>query len=455
MGAGHTKMASPAVTPRSSSACSPNDRNFGTEPTQHRAQAGTCHARQRSSFSLVCIARSSGFTTASALGGRISRRNFVPRAGTRCLGTPGVPTRPPRFFPSFPFPSGGTRCPPDPLAVPVGAAIVVDEGAVGVTLGADGGSAARPALRRRRGFVDPLQAPLLARERHQRSGAGARRGEAEQSIGAPRCRSLRPGAAPGGRGRRRAPGTGAAPGGGRPSRRAPQQPAGRPGAPHAGRGGGSNRCREVGRRNGGGSGVPSTHTDTARLGSRRAAARGMLWHGTARLGGGAATALLPLPVPAAVPALHGTARPLPRAATCRPPRRLPRCEGWLSVCFILDRVASIFVPGAGPGPCCAAGTDLPGGHRCRNAAPPGLGAAATPGKRVTERPRSATPARCRSSAPFPSALRVYAACHEQTLCFSRSIPSSSSLSIWALLHSESFERKAIRAACAIHPCDAS
>lgn len=254
------------------------------------------------------------------LGGRISRRNFVPRDGTRSFGARGVPTWPPRSFPDlsfFPFPSLSLRRrTPGPVAVPVGAAIVVDEGAVGVALGADGGPAARPALRRRRGFVDPLQAPLLARERHQRSGVGARRGEAQQSIGAPRCRSLRPGAAPGGRGhgRRRAPTAGAAPGGGRPSRRAPQQPAGRPGAPHAGRGGGSNRCREVGRRNGGGSGALSTHTDTARLGSARlpscrATRRGMLWawQGTARCGAGAATALLPLPVPVAVPAQPGPA----------------------------------------------------------------------------------------------------------------------------------------------------
>lgn len=399
------------------------------------------------------------------LGGRISRRNFVPRDGTRSFGARGVPTWPPRSFPDlsfFPFPSLSLRRrTPGPVAVPVGAAIVVDEGAVGVALGADGGPAARPALRRRRGFVDPLQAPLLARERHQRSGVGARRGEAQQSIGAPRCRSLRPGAAPGGRGhgRRRAPTAGAAPGGGRPSRRAPQQPAGRPGAPHAGRGGGSNRCREVGRRNGGGSGALSTHTDSARLGSAPLLpcypprdAVGMARHGSVRGGGrhGAAPS-------AGARCGPGTARPgrctaLPSAGR---PAASPRCEGWVSVCFILDRAASIFVPGAGPGPCCAAGTDLPGGSRCRNTAPPGLRAAAARGKGVTERPRSAMPPRCRSSAPSPDALRVYASSHEQTLCFSRSILSSSSLSIWALLHSESFERKAIRAACAIHPCDAS
>lgn len=179
---------------------------------------------------------------------------------------------------------------------------------------------------------------------------------------------------------------------------------------------------------------------------------GMARHGSVRGGGrhGAAPS-------AGARCGPGTARPgrctaLPSAGR---PAASPRCEGWVSVCFILDRAASIFVPGAGPGPCCAAGTDLPGGSRCRNTAPPGLRAAAARGKGVTERPRSAMPPRCRSSAPSPDALRVYASSHEQTLCFSRSILSSSSLSIWALLHSESFERKAIRAACAIHPCDAS
>lgn len=48
-----------------------------------------------------------------------------------------------------------------------------------------------------------------------------------------------------------------------------------------------------------------------------------------------------------------------------------------------------------------------------------------------------------------------ASLQRRRLCFSRSISSSSSLSIWTLLHQESPERKAINAPRAIHPCDAS
>lgn len=50
---------------------------------------------------------------------------------------------------------------------------------------------------------------------------------------------------------------------------------------------------------------------------------------------------------------------------------------------------------------------------------------------------------------------LYASRQGWRLRFSRSISSSSSLSIWTLLHWQSLERKAINTPRAIHPCDAS
>lgn len=455
----------------------PRHRNFGTEPTQRGARVGTRHARQRASFPRVCTARSSGFTTASALGHAALRHppgcsgaEFP--AETLCRGMGRGPSvhggsRRGRPGPSltflslpFPFPPAAhprphsrtcgrchrrrRRCgwcstrsrrrprrPPCPPPAPR-------------VCRSPAGSAPRPrtASAQRRGRPEGRSPAEHRRSALPEPPAGRcpRRARARAAARSHcRCRSrwrppitARPAAARGSAGRSAC----------REGRRQQQVP----GSWEAERG--RERCALNAHRHG-----------SARLGSAPLLpcypprdAVGMARHGSVRGGGrhGAAPS-------AGARCGPGTARPgrctaLPSAGR---PAASPRCEGWVSVCFILDRAASIFVPGAGPGPCCAAGTDLPGGSRCRNTAPPGLRAAAARGKGVTERPRSAMPPRCRSSAPSPDALRVYASSHEQTLCFSRSILSSSSLSIWALLHSESFERKAIRAACAIHPCDAS
>lgn len=216
-------------------------------------------------------------------------------------------------------PPGPTPTPTDRSRVPVGAAIVVDEGAVRVTLGTDGRSAGRPALRRPRRLVDPLQAPLLARERHQRSGVGGRRAEAEQSMGAPRCRRRGPGAAGRGQSHRRP-----APGG--PSRRPPPppQPAARPGAPHAG-----DRAAAAGEP-GGERAATGAQSYGARGGTHRG--RGSALRAPGREMGGVLPYAHrprpprePPPATARCPRRRSTAPPAAPAGTCRRPR--PRAPG--------------------------------------------------------------------------------------------------------------------------------
>lgn len=183
-------------TPSPYTGSSPLPHSRAAEPTG--AFAGT-PGRPGSAAETFLQAQGTGRAVGRGDGGPVPERGRGSSGRYWELRAPAAPRFPTRAAPG-PLPSPAAP-------VPVRAAIIVDEGAICVALGAH-----RPPLRRSRRFVDPLQAPLLARERHRRSGAGARSGEAGQSMGTPRCRGCGPGAAGRGQSQSRRPAAGAAAG---------------------------------------------------------------------------------------------------------------------------------------------------------------------------------------------------------------------------------------------------